>query len=101
LYRYLETHRFERLLEEIDARIEALRAAARESGSAEVSVADWTRLERARERMIAEFYGRHLRLGEDDASGGAIGSRIAPPPPRRGPGGGRTFEEALASPRSP
>jgi hypothetical protein len=99
LFRYLEVPRFERLLEAIDTRIAVARASAREAG---IDVTeDLARLEELRERMIEDFYSRRLRLDEDGEAGGGIGCLTAPPSPRRGPGGGRTFEEALALPRNP
>jgi len=99
LFHYLERHRFERLLEAIDARTAAARASAWEAGLDVTE--DLARLDAARERMIEEFYGRRLRLDEDGEAGGGIACPTPLPPPRRVPGGGRTFEEALALPRNP
>lgn len=52
------------------------------------------------ERLIAELM--KLRFGDlEDGTGGAMPCLVTSPPPFRGPGDGRTFDEALAAPRNP
>jgi hypothetical protein len=99
LYRYLERYRLERRIAELEARMEAVQASAREAG---VDVEQ--RLETIRaghDAMIQQFYRRWYDFGDEDQANGAVGCLLPVTPPRRGPEGGRTFDEALAPPRDP
>lgn len=98
LFRQLEAFRIERRIAEMEARIAALTAQARESGD-DVSQR-LAQMEYVRDSLLQQFYNAKLRL-DDGEAGGAVGVPVVVPPPQRGPGGGRTFEEALAAPRNP
>jgi hypothetical protein len=99
LYRYLERYRLERRIAELEARMEAVRATAREEGVDGDQRLE--ALEKGHDAMIEQFYRRWYDFGDDDPANGSVGSLLPVIPPRRGPGGGRTFEEALAPPCNP
>lgn len=95
----LSAYRFEKRVAAMRATVEVLKGSIREGG-ATADQADIAELERIIDQMVATFYKAHLPLDDDPEFGGAV-CKAAVPPPMRGPGGGRTFDEALAPPRSP
>lgn len=98
IFKQLEAYRTERILASLDAKIAAAQAEVREAGE------DWSKevvqLRSIRDEIITRFYNTKLRL-DDGEAGGAVGVPVTAPPPMRGPGDGRTFEEALAAPCNP
>lgn len=104
IFRYLARHRVERLIEDMERQLERLRIGIQESIH-EVPASTYQEiatLEQLRNEVMRQFYNGLLRLDDDDSSeGDAMGARITPPLPVRGPGAGRTFDEALALARNP
>jgi len=94
--------RFEQRVAAMRTMLEAMRASIREAGRDPAADTDLNELEAGVERLVAQYYNQRLPWddGENPLGGGAL-CPVMPPDPMRGPGGGRTFAEALAPARNP
>ena len=103
IFRHLAWYDWERRIEGIELQLSVLRASLREAGTPEADSDMLVELQARFDELVKNLFRSRLGMSADDdePAGGGVACEVPVPPPHRGPGGGRTFEEALMPARNP
>jgi len=103
IVRHIEFYDWEQRLARVEVAIDVRRASVLENGGVPDEDAELLELKTRHVELLRNLLQVRLRLNSDDdeAAGGGLAAEIKIPPPEKGPGGGRTFGEALEPARNP